>query len=241
MEEFDGQPIAVYDSDNFIRKSIPVLEAMASQKTGKKLFLGVVSNALVGVTNSMSFFWWTPTRLMSKKDLNMMSAHVDKLKARLQAETTPSVADVVDETVHTNVSNELEVAVIDDFTSSDGETDDLMAQLVQNDLDQSQMLGICLTDDNGNTESLPTPKPMTSTPKVSSPPMSQKKVLQELRKSWTEKGRMERQGSYADVKKNLNSMLEEKDDEDEIQNRLQLQMSFKNQPGGINYNLLIFM
>ena len=62
VEEFDGQNYDVYTSDDFTRKSIPVMEAMASQKQGKKLFLGVVSNSLVGVANKMSFFWWTPTR-----------------------------------------------------------------------------------------------------------------------------------------------------------------------------------
>ena len=237
VEEFDGQHISVYETDDFARKCIPVLDAMTSQKTGKKLFLGITSNALVGIANKMNFFWWTPTRLMSRNDLQLMAAHVETLKMRLakcdNPEENVATEDIEDE--EENVAQLLNKSVIiDDFDSSDGETGDVMAQLAQIEFDKSQNQP-CSSDDNGNVISnLPVPKPMTSTPHKFPEPESQKKIHQILRRSKIEESRIMRQESIQEEKPEF-KLGDDEDEPEEIQPRLQLQMSFKQTQGGISY------
>ena len=238
VEEFDGQHFSVYESDDFIRKCIPVLDAMTSQKTGKKLFLGLTSNALVGIANKMNFFWWTPTRLMSRNDLQLMAAHVDTLKAKLAANSYPHLQCVATDSAGADQEEIVDLlndtAVVDDFDSSDGETGDVMAQLAQIEFDKSQNQP-CSQDDNGNVvNQLPIPKPMTSTPQKVEQPVSQKKIHQALRRSRIEESRIMRQESIQEEKPEF-KLDEAVDDANDIQPLLHLQMSFKHQQGGINY------
>ena len=260
VEEYDGQGFAAYDSDDFARKCIPILEAMITQKTGKKLFLGLISNALVGITNTMSFFWWTPTRLMGKKDLQLMSNHLEQLKERLQKS---AIENVTVATSSLNISNDQSVAersqeiaeieknweqirdnaliteenahVIDDFDSSDGETDMAMAK-IQTEAINSSLEQNCSQDDNGNMNIsfLPRPSTKTSTPKTEVKPPSQKRILQELRRSIVEKTRFERQDTISDSRASWASLLKENESDDENEKCLHLQISLKN-TGGINY------
>ena len=241
VEEFDGQNYAVYTSDDFTRKSIPVMEAMASQKQGKKLFLGVVSNSLVGVANKMSFFWWTPTRLMSKNDLKMMSAHVETLKARLAQNDMENNAVAEAESNEWNHIEEegfIEGADIDEFSASDGETEKIITSIAQKKFNESLVITPAPSDDNGNSD-LPVPTPMSSTPKPTvdqRQTQSQKQLLNELRRSRIEQGRLERQDSLADARRSWSSLLQNADDEEPDQNMLRLNLSFKN-TGGISYKL----
>ena len=168
VEEYEGQAFVVYHSDEFARKSLPVLEAMCNQKTGKKLFIGIVSNALVGITNTMSFYWWTPTRLMSKNDLQYMAQHVVQLKNRLAKSHVDAVPAIMsDKAIGTNdidddtdnsvvVIEELPVDTMevnvdenDGFSSSD---DDNFMQLAKtkSTSDTIDIAPAVAADDNGN-------------------------------------------------------------------------------------------
>ena len=249
VEEFEGQDFSVYQSDHFARKSLPVLEAMCKQKTGKKIFIGVVSNALVGITNTMSFFWWTPTRLMSKNDLQYMTRHVENLKARLAESTNNSSANaslVLDKSVGThdiilvgeNDENVEEHKVnVDDFESSDGEIADIMEDIVIKDFNKSKLGPVCSSDGNGN-DILPKPNATTSTPKAAAVVQpSQKKLTQEHRQSMMEKARIDRRSQLENSKLNWKSMLESSEDEKESEapeSCLRVNITLKNKtPGGI--------
>ena len=225
VEEFDGQSFEVYETEDFIKKSLPVLEAMSTQKTGKKLFLGIASNAIVGIANSMSFFWWTPTRLMSKKDLSLMTAHVVSLKAKLvklQKSEKVNAKNVATDT------DGLEEFINEQCFSTDDETEAIMAEIVEEEHNSSI---IAENDDNGNQ--LPVPKPSQSTPKLlSSCQPSQKLIWKEIRQANVEQCRISRQGSLAESSQNLSTLMDAA--EDETAEKLRLTLSFKN-PGGINY------
>ena len=78
---------------------------------------------------------------------------------------------------------------------------------------------------------------MTSTPHKFPEPESQKKIHQALRRSKIEESRIMRQESIQEDMPEFK--LGEEDEDEESQPRLQLQMSFKQQQGGISYyNLL---
>ena len=264
VEEYEGQAFVVYHSDEFARKSLPVLEAMCNQKTGKKLFIGIVSNALIGITNTMSFYWWTPTRLMSRNDLQHMAQHVVQLKNRLaknhvdklpvvMVDKAVNVVEDEDEDEETACIDvepvdtmEANVTEGDGFSSSDDENF-LQLSKVKTDFEAADIVPAVEADGNGN-DIMPKPKATTSTPKaaiVAKPP-SQKAITRLHRLSMMESSREDRRSSLNESKLSWKSMLQSDDEDDEIPavtNTLRLTMRLSpNHPeensGGINYNLL---
>lgn len=259
VEEYEGQAFVVYYSDDFARKSLPVLEAMCNQKTGKKLFIGIVSNALVGITNTMSFFWWTPTRLMSKNDLQYMAQHVAQLRNRLaKNHTDPLPLTLVDKAVGNDEDDTgdtestpadmsietLEANVHEDGFSSSDDEHFMQLNRMKSDFDATNITpaAVAVADGNGN-EIMPRPKATTSTPKaptVANQP-SQKALTRLHRQSMMESSREDRKKSLNDSKLSWKSMLqsdEETDEDDNMANTLRLTLRLSpnhaENSGGIN-------
>ena len=77
---YQNKPIKVLLTPHFAQHYLPILRKIIGQSAGKKLLLSFSANPWVGVTKSIQWFIWMPTRVGSKAAMSLLQSYVVELE-----------------------------------------------------------------------------------------------------------------------------------------------------------------
>ena len=62
---------------------LPILKKMQNQSAGKKLLLSYTGNPYLGITRSIMFYYWMPTKVGSKAAMKVLDVYVEELEKQI--------------------------------------------------------------------------------------------------------------------------------------------------------------
>lgn len=77
---YQDKPVQVLLTPHFAQHYLPILRKIISQGAGKKFLLSFSANPWVGVTKSIQWFIWMPTRIGSKAAMNLLQSYITELE-----------------------------------------------------------------------------------------------------------------------------------------------------------------
>ena len=88
IPKYSNCSIQTLESEQFIKDYLPILKKMKSQSAGKKLLLSFCGNPYIGITKSIVWYYWLPTKIGSKSAMKLLDVYIDELEAQLQKIST---------------------------------------------------------------------------------------------------------------------------------------------------------
>ena len=121
---------------SFAMDFLPIVKKMQAQTAGKKLLLSFTGNPYLGITRSIMFYYWMPTKVGSKAAMKVLDIYVEELEAQIKSVTNIDVTVQTDQQSVTNfkssTSNPIQPAdlvqdsgLITDVTDTSGDKIDL--------------------------------------------------------------------------------------------------------------------
>ena len=77
---YQDKPISVLTSHHFAQHYLPILRKIISQSAGKKYLLSYQANPWIGITKSIQWVIWLPTRVGTRAALTLLKAYVVELE-----------------------------------------------------------------------------------------------------------------------------------------------------------------
>ena len=80
VPKYQDKPVSVLLTPFFAQDYLPILRKIISQSAGKKLLISFTANPWVGVTKSIQWMFWLPTRIGSKAAMSILHTYVAELE-----------------------------------------------------------------------------------------------------------------------------------------------------------------
>ena len=116
IRKYQDVDVSVLSTPEFAVDYLPILKLILKQSAGKKFMLNFCSNPWVGITKSICWYIWMPTKVGSQAAMTVLRSYVDELE--LQA--------------HGQKQSDKQTQTDDDFVLVDNHSSNL---LVQNECD----------------------------------------------------------------------------------------------------------
>ena len=172
IEKYDNAAVTVLSTREFAVDYLPILRLILKQSAGKKFLLSFIANPWTGITRSLSWMIWLPTKVGSHAAMTVLRSYETELELQARGPTInhiatqtdfddpkllvpdqsksvdhSSIPDLVpnmDQSNSKQTTSQLDDTAAtsgigcntDNFSSSDGETDEIMAQFLEKSLKQ---------------------------------------------------------------------------------------------------------
>ena len=172
IEKYDNSPVTVLSTREFAVDYLPILRLILKQSAGKKFLLSFIANPWTGITRSLSWMIWLPTKVGSHAAMTVLRSYEAELELQARGpimnhiatqtdfddpkllvpdqsksvdhSSIPDLVPIMDQSDSKTKSITLDDTAAtsgvacntDNFSSSDGETDEIMAQFLEQSLNQ---------------------------------------------------------------------------------------------------------
>ena len=84
VPKYTGCSIDNLQSVDFMKDYLPLLKKMKSQSAGKKLLVSYCGNPYIGVTKSIVWMYWMPTKVGSKAAMKLLDSYIEELEDKIK-------------------------------------------------------------------------------------------------------------------------------------------------------------
>ena len=136
VPKYNNCHISQLMTKSFAMDFLPIVKKMQSQTAGKKLLLSFTGNPYLGITRSIMFYYWMPTKVGSKAAMKVLDIYVEELESQIKSVTKIDVAIQTDRKSVTNFKSSTsplspttdfvqDSGLIIDVTNESGDKNDL--------------------------------------------------------------------------------------------------------------------
>ena len=82
INKYQDASLVDLTTSQFANDYLPILKKIVKQSAGKKLMLSFVGNPYVGITKSVNWIIWLPTRIGSQAAMSLLRSYIEELEAQ---------------------------------------------------------------------------------------------------------------------------------------------------------------
>ena len=104
IQKYQDVSVSVLSTPEFAIDYLPILRLILKQSAGKKFMLNFCSNPWVGITKSVCWYIWLPTKVGSQAAMTVLRSYMDELELQALGQLKADKASQTDQVL---VSNEI--------------------------------------------------------------------------------------------------------------------------------------
>ena len=107
VQKYQDTDIKALSTPEFARDYLPILRLIVTQSAGKKFLLTYTANPYIGITKSISWMIWMPTRVGSRAAMTILNSYIEELEQQANGGTIHHASSQADSGVNNeNVDDE---------------------------------------------------------------------------------------------------------------------------------------
>ena len=97
ITKYQDADVKTLSTPEFAVDYLPILRLIVKQSAGKKMLLSFVANPYVGITKSICWMVWLPTRIGSQAAMTILKSYIEELEIQARDQNKKDVSTQTDD------------------------------------------------------------------------------------------------------------------------------------------------